>query len=221
MTDDKKEKPFTFFEWVKKFPKNPNTETAKARLYKRLRANKLRVRPVPLDGNCQFTSVADQLFNDLTQHSDVRSNAVGWLRANPTYKGPHGEVNLTAFIGPSAWEEYLKKMDQDGTWGDHLTLIAISQVYEVEILIVSSNWAKPYITHIGEGEKTIRIAHYAEWHFESIERIPEKKGEESTILPGFSLTCFVDSLGNFCCGHLCKFEEYHIIGTQQSQPTCV
>jgi len=159
MTDDKKEKPFTFFEWVKKFPKNPNTETAKARLYKRLRANKLRVRPVPLDGNCQFTSVADQLFNDLTQHSDVRSNAVGWLRANPTYKGPHGEVNLTAFIGPSAWEEYLKKMDQDGTWGDHLTLIAISQVYEVEILIVSSNWAKPYITHIGEGEKTIRIAH--------------------------------------------------------------
>ncbi len=36
------------------------------------------------------------------------------------------------------WDDYLNEMSRDGTYGDEITLRAVSEIYNVEINIVST-----------------------------------------------------------------------------------
>ena len=47
-------------------------------------------------------------------------------------------TELAGFITNPSWTNYLQKMAEDGTWGDHLILLAAANCYECDILVVSS-----------------------------------------------------------------------------------
>jgi hypothetical protein len=36
------------------------------------------------------------------------------------------------------WPQYVQKMEQPGTFGDHLTLKAVATIYKVQIMVLSS-----------------------------------------------------------------------------------
>jgi len=75
------------------------------------------------DGNCQFASVADQLFHNPSRHTEVRKQAVEWLRKTENYILPNtttiGNYYLVSDTFPS-WSHYVYYMSQPSVWGDHI-----------------------------------------------------------------------------------------------------
>ncbi len=68
------------------------------------------------------------------------------------------------FVHDKSWSAYCDEMSRDGIWGDHLTLVAIAEVFGARIRIVSSVEGDNYITEIDptvlKTQKMILISHY-------------------------------------------------------------
>jgi len=152
----------------------------KQRLLERFQLFGLREkRKIPGDGNCQFAAFADQLFSTPRVHQEVRRISVEWLRQNPNFEVERG-VYLRDFLEMDCfgnWEEYCNYMAQDGTWGDHMTLIALSEVFECSVIILSSvelgnNSASNPVTIIEpktcKSQKVILLSHLHEKHYGSL-----------------------------------------------------
>ena len=144
------------------------------RLEHRLQQNGLRVRDVPGDGNCQFYSISDQLYGDISHADEIRQNAVGWLRMNPD-KEING-VPLSCFVFDETWDDFYDKVSRNGVWGDHLTLVVVANVYNLRILVISSVNGDNYMTEVcpdpllpdREPPRQITISHFAELHYGSV-----------------------------------------------------
>lgn len=71
------------------------------------------------DGNCQFRSASQQLFGTEAHHGYVRQQAVEYMRSH--------KALFSGFCADAVeFERYLARMERDRTWGDELTLRAIS-----------------------------------------------------------------------------------------------
>lgn len=89
-------------------------------------------------GNCMFHALCDQLkFKKeiVITHQELRKKLVEYLRQHPSLSDG---TELAGFITNPSWTNYLQKMAEDGTWGDHLILLAAANCYECDILVVSS-----------------------------------------------------------------------------------
>jgi hypothetical protein len=91
------------------------------------------------DGNCQFASLSDQLLYRTGLQIDancIRRDVVSYLREHPT---TCDGTLLTEFeTGPHDWEKHMNIMGCDGTYGDNKTLLAASQLFGVQIVVISS-----------------------------------------------------------------------------------
>ncbi|CAH1238013.1 Hypp5498 [Branchiostoma lanceolatum] len=131
---------------------------------------------VPKDGNCMFHAVADQLFRTegrKISHVDLRKQAVDYLRMNP-YNG--NDDHLSAFVPDQNWEVYLGTMSRDVTWGDHIVLQAMADMFGHDVSIVSSVEAENYVTILTPSTRTVSrkepplvLGHYAENHYASLD----------------------------------------------------
>jgi len=163
---------------------NPNTETA--RIAERLQKYGLKERLITPDGNCQFRALADQIMADQDRHPEVRTRIIDWLKRNERYAV---DDNNSACLGDfldrdlyPSWENYCKYMSANKAWGDHLTLVAATEAFGVNLWVLSSvevgdtpiqnNGLDPYITtlapRIAKPNKTARLAHYHELHYTSL-----------------------------------------------------
>ena len=178
------------------FPENTYKsifETLKQKFIKRerqtLSPQQYRDPPTPRDGNCMFHAISDQLARlglALKTPSELRSNVVQYLRNNPlTSDGTH----LREFISYQAWESYLRRMSQEGVWGDWITLWGLVNMLDIDVAVVSS---------IGEGglrvispgdtsnsdhnlNRTALLGHEAEEHHHSLDNVTTlsaKKGAD-------------------------------------------
>jgi OTU-like cysteine protease len=90
----------------------------------------------PPDGACQFDAIAHQL--SISTRGRVKEDSAS-LRMKVVRYLTDNERNLQAFMtGSSSWQNYVKKMSAHDTYGDHITLVAASKLYSVQILVVSS-----------------------------------------------------------------------------------
>ena len=144
--------------------------------------------PTPKDGNCMFHAISDQLARlglTLNTPSELRSSVAQYLRNNPlTLDGTH----LRRFISYQAKESYLRRMSQEGVWGDWITLWGLVNMLNIDIAVVSS---------IGEGglrvispddksnsdhnlNRTALLGHEAEEHYHSLDvtTLSAEKGED-------------------------------------------
>ena len=73
--------------------------------------------------------------------------------------------HLESFTG-LPWPQYLNSMSKDGTFGDAITLKAISDIFKVEIFVVSTLGKKGSITFRPENfsKGKITLGHFAEGH---------------------------------------------------------
>ncbi|XP_078573125.1 caspase-2-like [Branchiostoma floridae x Branchiostoma japonicum] len=131
---------------------------------------------VPGDGNCMFHAVADQLLRTegrRISHVELRKQVVDYLRQNPLNGvGDH----LRNFVPDQNWERYLNTMSRDGTWGDHIVLQAMADMFGHDVSIVSSVEAENYVTiltpstrAVGRKEPPLLLGHYAENHYASLD----------------------------------------------------
>ena len=85
-----------------------------------------------------------------------------WLRDNAMQ--PNG-VCLPDFVHNQEWDDYLLDLAEDA-WGHHLTLLAVTKIYNLYIRIVSS--VTPDVAHMkathGSQGRIIYLGHESEIH---------------------------------------------------------
>ena len=100
---------------------------------------------------------------------DIRRSVVDWLRDNEMQ--PNG-VFLPDFVHNQVWDDYLFDLAGDA-WGDHLTLLAVTNIYNVDIRIVSS--VTPDVTHMnathGRQGRIIYLGHESEFHYHRLDNM--------------------------------------------------
>ncbi|EGC34926.1 hypothetical protein DICPUDRAFT_152796 [Dictyostelium purpureum] len=165
------QQPIPFIQRIHPTPLN-ETEKAYIRLNERIEIYQLMPKKeIPGDGNCQMHALSDQIFGDLEHSVIIRNNIVYWLRQNKGFYLPNGET-LSDFVTTNSWEEYCDSMSKNGTWGDHLTLVAAAEIYKINISIISSVESESSsfieITPSIKCENGILLSHFAEFHYGSL-----------------------------------------------------
>jgi hypothetical protein len=151
---------------------NERFEAAHARLMLRLEAAGMKQKSViPGDGNCQFHSISDQLFDNLEQSAWVRAQIVAWLKSHGEWILPENGAQLKDF-SMEDWDSYCANMSRPGIWGDHLTLTAAAHLFGVRIVLFSSiednHYVTEYLPSTITSTKVLYLCHYAEYHYGSV-----------------------------------------------------
>ncbi|KAI5665279.1 hypothetical protein M9H77_24602 [Catharanthus roseus] len=143
----------------------PSTDEATSdhqRLLDRLQLYDLVEHKVEGDGNCQFRALSDQFYRTPEHHEFVRQQIVAQLKAHPEmYEG----------YVPMSYGEYVKRMSENGEWGDHVTLQAAADSYGMKILVITSFKDTCYIEILPRNQKSKRVIYLSFWaevHYNSI-----------------------------------------------------
>ncbi|XP_068655403.1 OVARIAN TUMOR DOMAIN-containing deubiquitinating enzyme 11-like isoform X2 [Aristolochia californica] len=132
------------------------------RLLERLTTYGLAELQVEGDGNCQFRSLADQLFRNPDYHKHLRKQVVKQLKnCRKLYEG----------YVPMKYKTYLKKMKRSGEWGDHLTLQAAADRFGAKICLVTSFRDTCLIEIVPNGQSPSRelwLSFWSEVHYNSL-----------------------------------------------------
>ena len=152
-------------------------EEGKKRLKQRLELYKLREKcEVPADGNCQFLAISNQLCDSFELAPKLRRDAVSWLREHSDWDTGN-DATLVDFVGTD-WQSYCDTMARSGIWGDHLTLIALSEILGAKISVLSSVEGDQYITEIVPKvitqKRVLLLSHFAEFHYGSLAYITDQ-----------------------------------------------
>jgi hypothetical protein len=95
------------------------------------------------DGNCQFRSLAFNLFGDQDHHAMTRKAAVAHMRKHADFFG-------SLFEDAAEFNAYLRDMARARTWGDELTLRAVIEAYNCEAHVITSEPANWYLVYQSE-----------------------------------------------------------------------
>lgn len=117
----------------------------------------------PGDGNCQFSAIAFALtsFGIYRSAETLRVEVIEYLRQHSTL--PDG-YPIGRFLDVP-WEQYVDGMSRDGAYGDEITLRAISELFNVEIDVVSTLGLAGFTRiqpHASEPAGRISLGHFAE-----------------------------------------------------------
>jgi len=129
-------------------------EAARQRLTELLQKHSVRERAVKADGNCQFRALADQLYGTEEHHAVMREQVVAQLRGDPS--------RYSGFV-PGRFEEYIKDMARDCTWGDHVTLQAAADILGVRINLITDYVSDAFIEVAPQQQKTNKILTLCFW----------------------------------------------------------
>jgi len=179
---DSKKKIHLPSQWVPSFLKKGKQESTRKqykRLQKRIKAYGMVELRMPNDGNCQFSSIADQIYGSWEAHSTVRRTIIEHITRYPDY--------YRRFL-PYNFDAYLAYMSQLGMWGDNVTLQAASNLWGVNINLITSSKENTVLELVPNADlteadptvetKTIWLSFLGELHYNSLftpEVFAEKK----------------------------------------------
>lgn len=164
--------------------------SATARMKERLEKHGFVERPVIPDGNCQMRALSDQILGNENYHKEVRLKLINWLSANEKFGiDDSGTTTLGDFIDRDQfpkWASYVAYMSRNGSWGDHITLLAAAEVYGVTITVVSNvedQGTGQYVTTIqprsAKSTKIIYLSHWHEMHYNSLHKENPVVGQQA------------------------------------------
>ncbi|KAJ9478813.1 OTU-like cysteine protease [Pseudozyma hubeiensis] len=90
------------------------------------------------DGNCLFRALSDQLYGHSARHAHLRQETCDHLAARPD--------KFAGFVDDKPFDQYVKLMRENGTYGGHLELHAFAQMKQKQIKIV-----QPGLVYVVEG----------------------------------------------------------------------
>ena len=82
-------------------------------------------------GDCFFKSVSHQLYGNPNKHGEIRVLGVRYLSDNP-------EQFIESIVGTS-WSQYLTEMSLQGTWANHIVILAVAEAMNLKIHIIESD----------------------------------------------------------------------------------
>ncbi|XP_076110295.1 uncharacterized protein LOC143079046 isoform X2 [Mytilus galloprovincialis] len=140
------------------------------------------IRNVVPDGNCMFAAVIDQLelLDDChTSPFALRQACTKFLECNPNSEDG---TPFCLFLDAESWEEYLSRISQEGQWGDHLMLHAITNVTNRNITIINGEDEMKWTTihpllKDSAKQDPLYLGHVGELHYVSMRPIPQKESE--------------------------------------------
>lgn len=174
---------------VLRLPKVPITDS-KSRLHYNLGLRGFVIKDVEALGNCQFDAVADQLnYNKYSKNetkATLRQKVVAWLDEHKTLPTLPGQALKD--LPEEPWDTYIENMRKDGTWGDQITLLALSALYQMTIVLMSdASEDFVVITTLPEAwniqiipERIIYLGYYSGVHYVSTRPTDDAKLNELT-----------------------------------------
>mmetsp|Transcript_101730 Transcript_101730/g.270631 ORF Transcript_101730/g.270631 Transcript_101730/m.270631 type:complete len:280 (-) Transcript_101730:86-925(-) len=100
----------------------------------------MRMKEMEADGNCQFRTLAFNLFGEQAHHAVTRKAAVAHMRK-------HSDFFSVLFESADEFKAYLRDMSRNRTWGDELTLRAVVEAYCCEAHVITSEGANWYLVY--------------------------------------------------------------------------
>lgn len=145
------------------------------------------------DGDCLFHALSDQLYGHENSHRELRTRIVSHMRQHSSYfklflsvpparKKAKGK---SEFVAPSetaidaAFEQHVKRMSQQGVYGDNIEICAFAREFGVHVKIYQRDFAY-VVTGDGGGDgggdgdggrKMVHIAYHTWEHYSSIRNI--------------------------------------------------
>ena len=120
------------------------------------------------DGNCQFHAVLDQLrFKELVDDDDfnaedLRNATINEMRDNQILKAHIAQFLLP----PDTVDSYIDRMRNDREWGDNITLVVMSKLYEIEIVLITGGPDPVRFNQTQAINRTIHLV-YSRLHYDS------------------------------------------------------
>jgi hypothetical protein len=153
--------------------------SAKELLRRRLALYGLEEYQVDGDGACQFASLADQLLQDVGQAGTLRKHAVEQLRACPEFY-----VEFVDAEREGSYLRYCERMSLSRSWGDHLTLQAVSDRLNIVINLITSYPDTPHVEVLPRGHSSppkrhVWLSFFGEVHYNSLYTIGHIKKHKS------------------------------------------
>jgi hypothetical protein len=139
-----------------------------ALLAPRLRNKGLQRVEIAGDGNCQFEALV-QSGSLPVNHAELRSQVCHYIATLPEVFGDYWD-------GWDNFEDYLEHMQEDGSWGDHLTLMAAAHILLRPIHVITDSTHESHATMVVEPPEMISqdvwgepitLIHYGENHYEA------------------------------------------------------
>eukprot|EP00241_Pyramimonas_parkeae_P012305 CAMPEP_0114254480 /NCGR_PEP_ID=MMETSP0058-20121206/17000_1 /TAXON_ID=36894 /ORGANISM="Pyramimonas parkeae, CCMP726" /LENGTH=290 /DNA_ID=CAMNT_0001368699 /DNA_START=582 /DNA_END=1454 /DNA_ORIENTATION=- len=130
----------------------------------RLSSLKLKMEVMMDDGNCQFRSCAFHLYGHQKHHQVVRDKAVRYMRDN-------SQMFKLYFATEKDWEQYIANMSMNRTWGDELTLRAVTDSFGTVVHVVQSteeNWYLVYEPDIKQTHKQVFLTYLSPVHYNAL-----------------------------------------------------
>ena len=130
----------------------------------------IHMRDVSADGNCLFRSISDQAEGSESNHRHYRDLAIKHMKNN-------SEIFRLFLLEDETLEDYLDDMEQDGTWGGHFELVALSEVLNCAFCLHIQR-KEPVIIkgHLPDPPRKIRtyhLAYHVGEHYSSIRKITD------------------------------------------------
>ena len=91
-----------------------------------LAARGLVIKRMRTDGNCLFRSISDRVYGDAEMYDVVRAQCMDYLEKERDHFSPYVTQDF---------EAYLRRKRRDGTYGNHLELQALSELYSRPISV--------------------------------------------------------------------------------------
>ena len=116
------------------------------------------------DGACLFRAVADQVYGDQEMHKIVRQKCMDYMLKNDKF--------FSKFI-PEAFDEYIRRKRNKSTYGDHVEIQALSEIYNRPIEVYQYS-AEPINTFNGNYRNytnenpPVRLSYHGNIHYNSI-----------------------------------------------------
>ena len=139
------------FELASESERKARVESDKGALDSRLARLGMRRVAMDGDGNCQFRSLAHNVFKDQERHAEVRALATAHIEERK-------EDFQIYFEDTRAFKRWLVGMKRDRTWGDELTLRAAVDALGMRVHVVQSTAQNWYLLYEPEEQKTKRSA---------------------------------------------------------------
>jgi len=155
-----------------------------------LAKDNLVVKQIKSDGNCLFSSFADQLNGDPGESAHVREQAVKYIEAHPD--------DFVPFLCPSTakkLKEYCEKMRRPGCWGGQLEIVAAASHFAVNVTVHELGLKDNNLIDHHPGKRRVRLSYHraGHEHYNSV-REANKDGGVSEAVPESSSKRALQSL---------------------------
>ncbi|KAJ0392292.1 hypothetical protein ATCC90586_009246 [Pythium insidiosum] len=128
---------------------------------KRLAAIGCKLHEVDADGNCLFRALGDQLYGDQQQHAEIRKRVVDYIESKRDDFEPFMEDE-------EKFENYCRRMREDGTWGGNQEIYAAARLFTVYIVIHQEDTRVVIECDTHKPSRVLHLAYHGSDHYDSV-----------------------------------------------------